>query len=72
MTIFCWLIVLTGHFDEDPDVVSRGFEMDFLSDISKRFKEEGPCMYISGRMLNVLRRIGVNRYGLIWTFGDDE
>lgn len=61
-----WIIDLLDHFDKDPDPVSQGFETDFLCDIAERFAEEKAEMFVSGKMMNILRRIGEQRYGMKW------
>lgn len=61
-----WLVDLIDHYTQDPDQVAEGFETDFLTDIAEKFENEGSEMFVSGRMMNILRRIGTQRYGMNW------
>ena len=61
-----WLVVLLDHYNQDPDAVPEGFETGFITDIAERFEKEGAEMFVSGRMMNIIRRIGQQRYGMDW------
>lgn len=65
-----WLVDLLEHYNSDPDPVSE-WEEGFLCDIAERFKEEKSEMFMSGKMMNILRRIGANRYGMDWAEYED-
>ena len=71
-----WLIDQLHHFDQDPGAVAFGFETDFLTDLSERFKEEGTQMFVSPRMMVILRRIGWYKFNMKWDDyveeGDEE
>ncbi|MGI9493887.1 MAG: hypothetical protein ACR2QF_15935 [Geminicoccaceae bacterium] len=60
------MIDLIDHYNNDPDTVPEGFETNFLTDIAERFKNEKSDMFVSPKMMNILRRIGSQRYGMNW------
>lgn len=68
-----WLVVLFDHFNKDPDVVSDGFETNFMTDVGERFSKEGVEMFVSPKMMNILKRIGTDRYDMDWNdYKEDE
>lgn len=64
---FCWMIDHSHHFRSDEKVVARGFETSFMTDLCDRFEEEGAEMFMSHKMMNILWRIGRQRYGMVWS-----
>ena len=66
-----WIVDLLDHYEKDPDVTDE-WETGFLCDIAERFVEEKAEMFVSGKMMNILRRIGSRRYGMDWQDYKDE
>jgi hypothetical protein len=67
-----FLLDLFYHRENDPDVIPFGFEANFIKDMDDRYGEEGVLMFMSGRMMNIIRRIGRERYGMEWVNYVDE
>ena len=72
LSVESWLIDLIDHYNQDPDSVQEGFETNFLTDIAERFEKEKAEMFVSPKMMNILRRIGSQRYGMDWNEYRDD
>ena len=67
-----FLIDLKEFYSNDPDVVPQGFETNFLTNILERFENEGAEMFVSPKMMAIIKRIGEERYGMNWDAYKDE
>lgn len=60
-----FLVDLINHIKEDPDPIND-WEEGFMADQAERFSKEKSDMWLSGKQMNIVRRIGKNKYGMDW------
>lgn len=65
-----YLVDLLGFIKEDEEPITD-WEEGFMADQAERFADKGSEMWMSPAQMNIVRRVGSQRYGMVWEDYDD-